>query len=155
MKKPEEKRIYVIVAGTIQVASDWFVHNGEKKPRLFSPPKTIIQPIGRQAAQACHAVTKLRFAGTPLALTEINHDAGTIEYRREFTPITTIILQARDSAELGHVFYLLFRKKLNPVMFSDNNSEYGPGSWPTAIAVFATPKQVKGALDYLPLWGSK
>jgi hypothetical protein len=67
-------------------------------------------------------------------------------------PITTIILQARDSNEMLHVYRLLVKRKLNPVIFSDDNPEYGPGSWPTAVAVFSTKKQVDGILDYLPLW---
>jgi hypothetical protein len=69
--------------------------------------------------------------------------------------MTTIILQARDSAELGHVWGLLHKKKLKPVIFSDTNPEYGPGECPTAIAVFATKKQTIGILDYLPMWSGK
>lgn len=142
--KPEETRIYVVVAGTIQVPSDYYIHNGEKKPKIMSPLKTVVQPPGRQIAQACHVVSKLRQE----------------DYRRGapyegFLAVTTIILQARDSAELGHVHYLLIKKRLNPEMFSDTNSEYGPGEWPTAIAVFAKPSQTKGILDYLPLWSGK
>ena len=68
---------------------------------------------------------------------------------------TTIILQARDSAEMGHIHYLLHKKKLDPVIFSDTNPEYGPGEWPTAVAVLATKKQTRGILDYLPMWGPK
>jgi hypothetical protein len=54
-----------------------------------------------------------------------------------------------------HVYTLLNRKHLKPEMFSDDNPEYGPGSWPTAVAVFATQKQVKHILDYLPPWSGK
>ena len=136
MKNNEKERVYVAVAGTIQVP---VVANS------FKPPlKTVVQPIGRQIAQACHVVSKLRFDKDKLL--------NTLD--QTFEPMTTIILQARDSAEMGHVFTLLFKKRLNPVIFSDDNPEYGPGQWPTAVAVFATPKQVKGVLDYLPLWGS-
>jgi hypothetical protein len=127
MKQLEERRIYVAVAGTIQV-----------------PVRTVIQPVGRQVAQACHAVSKLRIE---------MHNGITQE---GFEPITTIVLQARDSAELFHVYELLRRKKLDPVIFQDNNNpEYGLGDWPTAIAVYATKKQISGILDYLPLWGAK
>jgi hypothetical protein len=137
MKKQEETRIYVVVAGTIQVP----VIANSCKP----PLKTVVQPVGRQIAQACHAVSKLRY--------EKSQHFGDVGV--PFEPMTTIILQARDSAEMGHVHYLLFKKKLQPVIFSDNNPEYGPGDWPTSVAVFAQPKKVKGILDYLPLWGSK
>jgi hypothetical protein len=136
----EEKRIYVVVAGTIQVPVYAPIADGFKQPL-----RTVVQPMGRQIAQACHAVSKLRFTDDPTEFVEPN----------EFYPRTTIILQARDSAEMFHVYVLLCRKRLNPVIFSDNNPEYGPGNWPTAIAVYGTPKQIQGVLDYLPLWGSK
>jgi hypothetical protein len=135
MKQPEESRIFVAVAGTIQVP---VVPNSHKPPL-----RTVVQPAGRQIAQACHVVSQLRIE---------MHNGSTVE---GFVPITTIILQARDSSEMGHIYRLLDRKRLNPVIFSDDNPEYGPGSWPTAVAVFATKKQVDGILDYLPLWGSK
>jgi hypothetical protein len=132
----EEKRIYVAVAGTIQVPAV----AGSHRP----PLRTVVQPVGRQIAQACHVVSKLRF-----------DDCSGPTHPGAFQPITTIILQARDSAEMVHVYSLCLRKRLGPVMFSDNNPEYGPGNWPTAVAVFARPKEVKYILDYLPLWGSK
>lgn len=140
----EERKIYVVVAGTIQVP----VTAGSGKP----PLRTVAQPSGRQIAQACHVVSKLRYADYVARIKTIG---PTLEELCGFTPITTIILQARDSAEMGHVYFLLTKKKLNPVMFSDTNPEYGPGEWPTAVAVFATKKQTFGILDYLPMWGSK
>ena len=83
-------------------------------------------------------------------------NTGTIVLGSNFEPMTTIILQARDSAELQHAFVLLHKKKLNPVVFSDSNDfAYGPGSYVvTAVAVFATKKQIENILDYLPLWGA-
>ncbi len=127
----EEVKIYVAVAATVQV-----------------PPRHIIQPPGRQIAQACHVVSKLRHGALKL---EFDHRGHTFEISL-FKPITTIILQVRDSAELWHVRNLLFRKKLNPIMFADTNPEYGAGECPTAVAVFAAKKQITGILDYLPLW---
>lgn len=127
MEQSEETRIYVVIAATVQTAQ-----------------RNVVQPSGRQIAQACHVVCMLRH-------TSLNF--GTVV--RPFKPMTTIILQARDSAEMGHVHFLLTKKKLNPIMFSDTNPEYGPGDWPTAVAVFATKKQTFGILDYLPTWGSK
>lgn len=142
----DEQRIYVAVAGTIQVP----VNPGSHKP----PLRTVVQPVGRQIAQACHVVSKLRHKEMKISI-DIESVPGPVLAVAEFQPITTIILQARDSAEMGHVYRLLDRKRLNPVIFSDNNPEYGPDSWPTAIAVFATKKQIEGILDYLPLWGTK
>ena len=117
-----EKRIYVVVAGT--------VHIPEIKPRLY-----IKQPAGRQIAQACHVVSKLR---------------GLLG---DYEDITTIILQGRDTAELRHVQGLLIKKKLFVVQFYDSNIDaYGPGEVLTAIAVYAVPKKVEQILNYLPLW---
>ena len=119
----DEQRIYVIVASTVQAV------------------RNVVQPSGRQIAQACHVTSKLRWQAATLG--------GSAMLQGVFT---TIILQARDLAEMGHIHHLLHKKKLNPVMFSDTNSEYGPGEWPTAVAVLATKKQIRGILDYLPLW---
>jgi hypothetical protein len=142
----EEKRIYCIVAATIQVPAD---NQGNTVwTGKYRPLRTVLQPHGRQIAQACHAVSKLRHAlnFTPNAVSGPTQPI--------FIPATTIILQARDSAEMGHIYGMLFKKKLEPVVFSDDNPEYGLGQWPTAVAVFAMKKQVEGILDYLPLWGS-
>jgi hypothetical protein len=76
-------------------------------------------------------------------------------YRADFVPVTTIILQARDTAELFHVKCLAFKKKLNPVTFYDNNPEYGSGEYATAVAFYATKEQTIFICDYLPMWGAK
>jgi len=123
----EEKRIYVVVAATVQTLA----HN----------KGTVIQPCGRQIAQACHVVSKLRLGNT---LREV-----------DFTPITTIILQGRDSNELQHVHRLAAKARLHPVYFADQNFEaYGNIHPVTAIAFLATKKQAEGIVDYIPLWGS-
>jgi hypothetical protein len=132
----EDKRIYIVVAGTVQVPA---------------PRRSVIQPPGRQIAQACHVVSKLRMK----AMIEAKRtDTG------DFTltdPMTTIILQARDSSEMNHVWKLLLKKKLKPEVFFDTNAEaYGPGNGVlTGLAVFATKKQIENVLDYLPLWGAQ
>jgi hypothetical protein len=138
----EETRIYVAVAATIQVP---VVANSHKPPL-----RTVVQPAGRQIAQACHVVSKLRHdQKLP------NEGMFVLASDNKFQAVTTIILQARDSAELSHIWSLAFHRRLNPIIFSDDNPEYGPGSWPTAVAMFATPKQTKRILDYLPLWSGK
>jgi hypothetical protein len=143
----EEKRIYCIVAGTIQVPLD-----GKGNSIFRSGPsailsgrkwRTVLQPQGRQIAQACHVVSLLRLQHYALKEPRIGMEA-----------VTTIILQGRDSAELGHVYRLLHKKKLKPEIFSDTNPEYGLGEWPTAVAALASYFEVQGILDYLPLWGS-
>lgn len=140
----EEKRIYVILPATVQVPNETFTHNEKTLPNFLKGVRHVLQPHGRQIAQACHVVSKLRFI----------QSENKIE-SNEFQPITTIILQARDSYELRHNYVYLTAKKLNPVLFQDENKEvYGDFRPTTALAVLATPAQVVGILDYLPLWGS-
>ena len=99
----EDRRIYAVVAGTIQ-------------PRT-GIKRTVVQPAGRQIAQVAHVVSKLR---QEMYVNEKVWYEG-------FVAITTIVLQARDSAELNHVYNLLVKKKLNPVWFMDTNEfAYGP-----------------------------
>ena len=128
-----EARIYAVVAGTVKV-----------------PRGVVVQPAGRQIAQVAHVVSKLRHSWL------LNANAHLI-YENAFCPVTTIVLQARDSAELKHIYDNLQRRKsLSPVYFTDtNDAVYGPGiEVKTAVAVHATQKQVLRILDYLPLWGS-
>lgn len=134
-----EKRIYVVIANTVQVLLENAVYVDGSK----SPTRTVVQPIGRQVAQACHAVSKLRI---------LMHN-GTVQ--EGFEPITTIVLSCRDTNELLHIFDLCAKKKLTPVIFEDQNPEYGPHSCYTALAVLASKEQTIYTVNYLPLWGAK
>ena len=119
-----QTRIYVVVGQTVQ--------------NLISN-RTVSQPNGRQAAQACHAVSQLRhyMVGAGKSL---------------FEPITTIILQARDRKELNHVLGLIQKKKIfHQIFFDTNEDAYGAGPVFTALACLTTKKQIEGILDYLPL----
>jgi hypothetical protein len=136
----EDNRIYVVVAGTVQVPA---------------PRRNVVQPPGRQIAQACHVVSKLRINDSRSFILSQSDRQMAISQQLEFKPLTTIILQARDSAELRHIQSLLLRRKIHPTVFFDTNNEaYGPNSVMTALAVLATKKQIENILDYLPLWGS-
>ena len=142
----EEKRIYVIIPAQVQVPNSTYVHNGTVYLHLAKGLRWVQQPAGRQVAQACHVVSKLR----------LRHFASSEKPRIGFKPVTTVILQARDSKEMGHVLALANKKRLEWETFSDENREaYGDFKPITALALMASPKQVKGILDYLPLWGSQ
>lgn len=131
----EEKRIYVVIAATVQPEKG----------------KNVTQPAGRQIAQACHVVSKLRFE-----MDKVFFGAVDSPVPGAFIPITTIILQARDSAELVHVYSLLMNRKFPVVSFQDENqAAYGVKEPTTGIAVLAAPSKMIGILDYLPLWGSQ
>ena len=127
-----EKRVYVIVAGTVQVPSG-------------TGTRTVIQPPGRQIAQACHAVGLFRYRQAYVHPPVLYED------------LTTIILQARDSAELQHVAVLLAKKKIIVHIFQDDNPDYGR-EVRVATAFCTEPiykDQIKDVADYLPLWGPK
>ena len=74
-------------------------------------------------------------------------------------PTTTIILEARDSFELRHVFDLLQNNDVPVYGFMDTEQpDYGSldAFVMTAIATEpVTREDVEGMLDYLPLWGSQ
>lgn len=140
----EEKRIYVVIPATVEVPVATYEHNGKHFVNFQKGARHVVQPAGRQIAQACHVVSKLRF------LASENKVEPT-----EFQPLTTIILAARDSKEMMHGFLALQRRKLKPVLFSDENEgAYGNFKPITALAVLASSRKVRGILDYLPLWGS-
>lgn len=123
-----ERRIYVLVAEKIRT-TDMGV---------------VLQPPGRQIAQAAHVVSRRRYE-------QCYQDPDTPWY-----PITTIILQARDSNELEHAEFLLLDNKIKVTEFWDSNMEaYGGGQYLTAICTEPIFKeQGAGSIDYLPLWGT-
>jgi len=129
----DEKRIYVVVPAVVEVRDC----------------RTVVQPSGRQIAQACHVAAKLRHES---GLTTLPHGHLALPLYQE---ITTIVLQARDSREVGHILSLAIKKKLDWSTFADENKEvYGDIRPITGLAVYATKKQIEGILDYLPLWGA-
>lgn len=147
-----EKRIYAVVAETV-----------------WSPEKGVVPQIaGRMAAQACHAVSRMKMhrllaqaarIAKRTKLTPDNalrHLAGLKQIADEAT--TTILLSCRDERELAHVKNLLAKKRITVHTFEDTNPEvYGDGvEVTTALATRpVTPDEVKGILDYLPLWTPK
>lgn len=137
----EERRIYVIVAETVQ--TDLLNLMSEDKPfRTIAigttATKTIVQPKGRIAAQVAHVVSKMR-------MREID-EHGT-------EPYTTIILGVPDSYNLQLRNFLLALNKIDAYQFYDTNDEYGTN--PVLTAICTTPIERRTAvyaLDYLNLW---
>jgi hypothetical protein len=125
--------------------------------------RRIHQVPGRMAAQAAHAVSKVRHFMIRDEVLRADRIARKLKSNEHwfksdmlfFFPITTIILSCRDSYELNHIKNLLYYK--TDVLFKtfkDTNPEvYGAGEVMTALATMPTmPEQVNGILDYLPLW---
>lgn len=124
----EEKRIYVVVAETVDTS------NG-----------VIVQPCGRIAAQCAHVVSRARL--------ELAEKTGSYDWE----PITTIVLAARDTAEMEHIHHLIHKDEdedVQGIAFYDTNSDvYGPGEVLTAICTLPIePWKLAGITDYLPLW---
>jgi hypothetical protein len=144
MSQNEEKRIYVVVADTVQIThGDWYV-------------KSVDQVAGRIAAQVGHVVSKMRVTRAH-------------KYDEVFTPITTIVLAARDSKELDHICYCLALAGERFEVFHDVNEDvYGrvsnddnglitePATVKTALATHpVAPASVAPLLGHLPLWTPK
>lgn len=177
----EGKRIYCVVAEVVNhpLAKEEFADNhlfnhdtiiGKHTPfqRLIRTEGTskIEQVPGRMAAQAAHAVSKVRhmlLRREVLRADRVAQKNKQVEhwYKKEmlfFFPVTTIILSCRDSFELYHVKELLRHKtSVEFETFKDTNPDvYGSGEVMTALATYPVdPGEIVGILDYLPLWTPK
>src|SRR5271157_2128212 len=104
----DKKIIYVVVAETVQHPLTRTII-GDHLARLDNT-RTIVQVPGRLGAQAAHVVSKMRYtqlAHEFEALIKLSKNRKRVFGVPPFTPITTIILGARDSFELEHVYNLL------------------------------------------------
>ena len=121
----DEKRIYVVVAATVQVGGF-----------------TVFQPLGRQGAQIGHVVSKLRFELDrqfyPITtIVKACRDSAELEH------VTQLLW--RNGVGLHPVtFYDTNREAYGPDV-----------SVATAMAVLATKSETFLTLDYLPLWGAE
>lgn len=144
----EEKRIYVVLPATVDTIHtryDWVMSG----PIITTKEKkVVVQLPGRQIAQACHVVSKLR-----LEMAEKEHQFCLSHISNR--PITTIILECRNQKEMMHLFTCLTGEGKQPTLFQDENEAvYGTVKPITAMAVYATPSEVENTLGYLPLWGA-
>jgi len=170
----KDARIYVVVADTVQhpLSGKVFTKDlgtddevGQMRLERHEDTRSIRQPAGRCAAQVGHVVSKMRVAmvkqyirkdiakSDRLLLNKLGRSA-LMFWESECEPYTTIVLAARDSFELNHVYNLLQNAGIAVYDFEDENFEaYGPGKVRTAIAtVPVDPALIEGILDYLPLW---
>jgi peptidyl-tRNA hydrolase len=117
--------------------------------------KSYVMEEGRIAAQVGHAVSKLK-----LAYAEKMVRTGATNYEKLVVdlmenPITSIVLEARDSKELIHIVDLLFEKNVHFVSFEDTNSQiYGQGNMVcTALSIGPCfDWMLTGITDHLYLW---
>ena len=157
--------IYCIVANTVSTPLEFGTVGEMRMPKRVEGTRLIQQVPGRMAAQAAHAVSKVRHMMLRREVLRADRVARKMKskehwYKSEmlfFFPVTTIILSCRDSNELFHVKHLLHKTSVEYQVFWDTNPEvYGPDKVLTAVATHPVePEQVKGILDYLPLWTPK
>jgi hypothetical protein len=163
-------RIYVVVANTVQIPMGLSMVGGHEVLHRVPDAVSVRQVAGRLAAQVGHVkgVVHLRMAERALMpfmkgkvkLPTNDTELTENEYLNSLwnalaKPVTTIVLAARDSFELYHVYRLLEHRLGRVHCFYDENDEvYGLGrKVMTAIATEpVNPKKVSGMLDYLPLW---
>ena len=167
---PEDKRIYCVVAQTVQsplIEETILTPATKRSTKVCSieGTKTIVQPAGRLIAQAAHVVSKTRVL---MLLTLLKNVFKNLLSRKAsikalgefieawtFEPVTTIILSARDSYELYHVLNLLYKAGVEVHSFYDyNQPDYGNPKWKVMTAIATepvNPEKVVGILDYLPL----
>lgn len=160
------KRIYCIVADTVQHP---LVRNEapfrasfplKQSVKRTADTRTIEQPAGRLIAQAAHVVSKVRhnmLKDEIVRATRAAKGKKEVWYRGHvlhFEGVTTIVLSARDSAELYHIRGLLQGAGIKNEYFYDINPPvYGDGKVLTALATVPVfPDDVYGICDYLPLW---
>lgn len=142
--KLDSSKIVVVVAETA-------TYTGSDGKR-----KCFKMEAGRMAAQVAHVVSKLKLSY--IAWNSLGNEKDTYKQVEALIEqsITTIVLKARDSEELNHIFELASNKGLLVVEFRDENEVvYGvPGySVLTAVAIGPTSNvQLKDVTDYLPLW---
>ena len=160
------KRIYVVVAETVQhpLMHEWTGTHGILRPT--DETKTIVQPKGRIAAQACHVVSRMRMsvltdAGVTYACQRPARGKPWPELQEWYEEmkkkadegITTIILSVPDSYQLAFMKFLMEKKGVKVHVFHDENPEYGYGHVMTAICTEPVEKSdLYGVTDYLPLW---
>lgn len=132
ISKPQ-KRIYAVVASSVD-----------------APAGTVAQVPGRMAAQAVHAVSRMKMH----RLLDARARGVSAKRLRQIAneETTTIILACRDSRELRHAALLLSKARIKHYQFKDSNPGiYGAGKYETALATIPVFKsKVGGILDYLP-----
>lgn len=162
-----EKKIYVLVAGTVQNPLTMKYETGSHFVMVPTPDtKTIVQPKGRIAAQVGHVVSLMRqdilieAAKTYVCRKPANRKGWPeLEnwYREQKAlaskAITTIVLAVPDSYQLEFRHGLIRETGIRVYPFYDENEEYGLGAVKTAICTGPVAKErLRGTLDYLELW---
>ena len=157
----KDQRIYVVVADTVQNSIGLDLADGHEILFRDRDAKTITQAPGRLLAQVGHVTSYTRLMMAKRCFMETISGPYDRDYLEKVwatlaKPITTIVLGAKDSFELHHVYRLL-EKKLNGrayAFYDDNPPVYGnERKIMTAIATEPIPfTTTEGVLDYLPLW---
>lgn len=159
----EEPGRYKVPVGAPKMASIHDLENSSKAKTITVVAKTsthmdavtgeikhyVMEP-GRLGAQVGHAVSKLKLSYLMWHAPDVAEVADWLIRN----PITSIVLEARDSQELRHIMRLLDKEEVHYAEFFDTNkSVYGQGNVLTAVAIGPVfDWMVDGITDYLYLW---
>ncbi len=148
-KQTSPKDLATMPSRTITVVAETVTWWDKERKRKYYKMES-----GRMAAQVGHAISKLKMS---YVILNSNKDTKALDVAKvlERTPITSIILKARDSEELGHIISLCEEKLIHAVEFWDDNPDiYGQGiQVRTAVSIGPIhPAYLAGITDYLPLW---
>jgi len=158
-----EKRIYVIVAETVQNPLEMkYIGAGHFIMRPTADTKTIVQPIGRIGAQIGHVTSKMRMNYMLDSVARALGKKNVAKYPKAFIEdlksladeaYTTIVFSVPDSYDLEFRHYLLRKAGVKTYPFYDQNDEYGRGVIKTAITTEPVERErLLGVTDYLKLW---
>lgn len=163
---PPEKRIYCVVANTVQAplnevsVANPVTNRSVTKFQFLPDTKTTFQPAGRLMAQGEHVVSKTRdWMLKRLLMDKLDDIRNSKPFDVSFSmlePVTTINLGCRDSYELLHIYETLKFAGIKVYDFHDTKQpDYGSPDLIVRTAIATEPvlsEEVAGLLDYLPLW---
>jgi peptidyl-tRNA hydrolase len=148
-----EKRVYVVVAETVQSGVEY---RGNGWALIPNPElsRSTNQVCGRISAQVAHVVSKMQVSRVLYEI-EKNKTPLDLLYMYALEPITTIVLTVRDSLELYHIWNILAQSKLDVTDFMDENPKMY-GTTDKILTAICTgpinPELLQGLTTHLPLW---
>lgn len=155
-----------MVARTLQMMAPWEVMDpsncrtftviaNEVSWKKDGKRKTYKMEVGRNAAQVGHAVSKLKMSYILRSTVNCPETAFGFVGQLQDWSITSIVLKARDSEELEHIYKLCDKENIHAVRFEDTNSAIYGLNTEVLTAVSIGPiesHKLIGITDYLPLW---
>lgn len=169
----DDRRIYVVVANSVQIPVGLELVDGHEMLSRIPNAVSVKQVAGRAAMQVGHAKALVHLKMAERVLVPFLAGKYRISEKEDrdiylsklwdiiAKPVTSIMLAARDSFELHHVYRLLDQRLSGRVypFYDENREVYGvkeDGSPHRVMTAIATEPilfvKTGGILDYLDLW---